>query len=356
MLKKILSSILIFTMIITLTVGCSSKPVEKPNDEVLEETPALEEVENENLETYTLKLGHVTQKAHPFHIGAEKFANKVAEKSNNRITIEIYPARALGDDRELLEQIMNNTLDMGVVSGPVFSAYTPIIDTLQLPFMLNSYEKELKAVQSDEMKAILNALTEHDLKGLAIFEGGMRQLANNSNPIIKPEDLEGLKMRATQSDLVLDVLKALGANPIPMAYGEIYTSLQTKVIDGQEINITSVSAEKHYEVLKHMTEIGLFPFPGIAIMSDDLFNKLSKEDQIIIQEAADEAMVELLNELPEIDKKALENIKENSDVEFIMSSEIDLKLFKDKVQGIYEDYTSRSDLIKNFVEMANKLD
>lgn len=345
MLKKILSLLIILTLTLTFTVGCSGTTTEPDNQE--SETP-----ENDQPEEYTLKLGHVTQTAHPFHIGAEKFAEKVSEKSDGRITIDIYPARALGDDRELLEQIMNNTLDMGVVSGPVFSAYTPVIDTLQLPFMLNSYEKELEAVQSDEMRAILDYLSEYDLKGLAVFEGGMRHLANNIRPITKPEDLEGLKMRATQSDLVIEVLESLGANPIPMAYGEIYTSLQTKVINGQEINITSVSAEKHYEVLNYMSEIGLFPFPGITIMNNELFNELSKEDQEIIQEAANEAMVELLNELPKIDEQALSNIKENSEVEFIMSSEIDLEPFKEKVQSIYDEYTAKNDLIKNFVEMA----
>ncbi|MBR0596552.1 TRAP transporter substrate-binding protein [Sinanaerobacter chloroacetimidivorans] len=342
MLKKSLSLLLVLALVLAAVTGCGSKAGNGDEKEAGTEG-----------QTYTLRLGHVTQVTHPFHIGAQKFADKVAEKSDGRITVELFPARALGDDRELLEQVMNNTLDMGVISGPVFSAYTPVIDTLQLPFMLNTYEKELAAVQSEEMSAILDSLNQFNLKGLGVFEGGMRHLANAKKPIQTPEDLKGLKLRATQSDLVLKILTALGANPTPMAYGEVYTGLQTKVIDGEEINLTSISSEKHYEVLTNVTEMGLFPFPGICVMSQAKFDSLSEEDQQIITEAANEAMIELLGELPSIDQTAVENITANSSVEILTT--VDTAPFKEKVMGIYDEYTAKNPLIKDFVEMAKGL-
>ena len=341
-MKKLISVMLVLVLVLAAMTGCGNT---KSGDE--EQSQGTEE------QSYTLRLGHVTQTTHPFHIGAEKFAEKVAEKSNGRITIEIYPARALGDDREILEQVMNNTIDMGVISGPVFSAYTPVIDTLQLPFMLNTYEKELAAVQTDEMSALLDSLSQFNLKGLGVFEGGMRHLANAKKPITTPDDLKGLKLRTTQSDLVMEIISSLGANPTPMAYGEVYTGLQTKVIDGEEINLTSISSEKHYEVLTNVTEMGLFPFPGICVMSQTKFNSLPETDQHIIAEAAKEAMVELLGELPSIDETAVEDIKNNSDVEIL--TDVDTTPFKEKVSSIIDEYSAKDPLISNFVDMANGL-
>jgi tripartite ATP-independent transporter DctP family solute receptor len=340
-MKKTLSILLILALMMATLVGCGGGAAEEPAGD------------NGAAETYTIKLGHVTQVSHPFHIAAEEFARLVNEKSEGRITVELFPARALGDDRELLEQVMNNTLDIAVVSGPVFSAYTPVIDTLQMPFLLNTYEKELAAVQSQEMKDILGSLSQFNLKGLAVFEGGMRHLASAKGAIDSPDDLKGLKLRTTQSDLVMSVISALGANPNPMAYGEVYTGLQTKVIDGEEINLTSISAEKHYEVLTDVTEIGLFPFPGITIMNQSRFENLSADDQAIIQAAAEEAMITVLNELPNIDATAVENIAANSSVKILKG--VDTKPFEALVEPIYADYAAKDPLIKAFIEMASGL-
>lgn len=338
-MKKFLSILTILTLVLTIFSGCGGGVVSSP--------------EGDEGEPYILKLGHVTQVSHPFHIAAEEFANLVAEKSDGRVTVEIYPARALGDDRELLEQVMNGTLDMAVVSGPVFSAYTPVIDTLQMPFMLNTYEKELAAVQSPEMAELLATLEDFNIKGLGVFEGGMRHLASAKGPIETPDDLKGQKLRTTQSDLVMSVISALGGNPTPMAYGEVYTGLQTKVIDGEEINLTSISAEKHYEVLSDVSEVGLFPFPGIAIMNLGQFSNLPAEDQELIAEAAQEAMISVLNKLPEIDEQAKANILANSKV--VIRSDVDTAPFQELVQPIYEEYATKNPVIKRFIEMAKGL-
>jgi len=344
-MKRFIGILLIIALMLTTFVGCGGETGDQANDQGQENGAAGE--------SYTIRLGHVTQVTHPFHIASEEFARLVKEKSNGRINIELFPARALGDDRELLEQVMNNTLDMAVVSGPVFSAYTPLIDTLQMPFLLNTYEKELQALQSDEMQAILDALADYNLKGLGVFEGGMRYLASAKGPIRTPDDLKGLKLRTTQSELIMKVISKLGGNPNPMAYGEVYTGLQTKVIDGEEINLTSISAEKHYEVLSDVTEVGLFPFPGIVIMSKAKFDGLPEEDQKIFEEAAKEAMITVLEKLPEIDEEARRNIEANSDVQILTG--VDPAPFEALVQDIYAEYEGKDPLIKAFIDMAKKL-
>lgn len=338
MFKKFIVIMLCLTLFIGLMTGCSSNQ--------------NSESEANNNKTITLKLGHAAQTTHPFQIGAEKFAELVKEKSNGRIVIDIYPARQLGGDKELIEQVMNGTLDMGVISSPIFSNFTPLLDTLQLPFLLNTYDKELKAITSSEMKDILNALESLNMKGLAVYEGGMRHIANNVRQINKPEDLDGLKLRVVPSNLILEVMETLGANPTPMAYGEIYTGLQTNVINGEEINLTSIYSEKHYEVLEYVTVLGLFPFPGINVINLDRYNSLSDEDQKILSEAAWEAIPYVISQFTELESKATQTIKENG----VKVNKIDdISAFKEKTKPIYDKYIEKDPLIKDFVEMAQQL-
>jgi len=300
----------------------------------------------------TLKLGHATQTAHPYHLAAAKFAELVSSKSGGRLEIKIYPARMLGDDTELAEQVMSGTIDMGVIAGSIFSKYTPLLDTMQLPFLLNSYDKEFKAMKTDEMEEILTGLEPLGLKGLGIFEGGMRYIANNVRPINNPDDLKGLKLRVAPSNLLLDNLEALGANPTPMAYGEVYSGLQTSVIDGEEINLTSIYVEKHYEVLKYVSLMPLFPFPGLCAINLQTFNNLSIEDQRIIEEATNETLNYIETQLKDIDAKSLQKIKEMG----VNVNEVnDLEPFIERTEDIYFEYTNKDPRIKKFVEMAKDL-
>src|SRR5690625_1952735 len=162
----------LFTLIILL-VGCGKGDTTEGTDN------SGESSSGDNVE---LRLGHVTQESHPFHIGAQHFADLVEEKTNGEVTIKIFPSRQLGDDRELLEQIINGSLDMGVISSPLFGGYTPILDSLQLPFLINSYELEREAITSSEMEAMLDSLSDSiGVKGLGIFEGGIDRKSTRLN-------------------------------------------------------------------------------------------------------------------------------------------------------------------------------
>lgn len=341
MKKKIAIIITLALSLVTgaLATGCSSKNTsQQPKSEV----------QNGKV---VLKLAHAAQTTHPFNIGAEKFAELVDKKSNGNIKIEVYPSRQLGDDTAILQQVMGGTLDMGVISSPIFSKFTPLLDSLQLPFLLNSYDKELKAIKSPEMKAILDNLKTIDLKGLAVYEGGIRHIGNNKKPINTPEDLKGLKLRVVPSPLIIDTFKTLGANPTPMDYGEIYTGLQSNVIDGEEINLTSVYSEKHYEVLKYLTEVSIYPFPGINVMSSKVYESLSEENKKIIEEASWEAMDYVIEKIKPLEEEAMKTINAKVKTNKLQ----DVNAFKEKVKPLYDTYTSKDPLIKNFVDMANKL-
>ena len=167
------------------------------------------------------------------------------EAADSNVAFEYYGARQLGDDDAILQQVMSGTLQMGGLGASTLSTYTNLMDAFTIPFLISDYDIEREAMKSEEAQAIFDKI-EGDLgvKVLASYDSGMRHLANNTRPITSVEDMKGLKMRVVPTDSLIDSFTAMGANPSTMNYGEIYTGLQNKIIDGEEINITSIYSEK----------------------------------------------------------------------------------------------------------------
>jgi tripartite ATP-independent transporter DctP family solute receptor len=303
-------------------------------------------------EQIVLTLGVAGQPSLPSVAASQRFTELVAERTNNRIIIKFFPSRQLGDDDQLIEQLMVGAIDIGNISTSSFSKFTPLLQSLQIPFLLNTYEKEEKAILSKEMQDIYKALEPLNVKMLSVYDNGIRHFANVKRPINNTADLKGLKLRVPGSKLLLNSVSALGANPTPMAYGEIYTALQSKVIDGEEINLTSIYSEKHYEVLKYVSTIGLWPFPAALAMNLETYNKLSPEDRKIIQECADEGLKYNMGLFEEKEKTAIEAM-EKAGVK--INNIENTQPFVDATAHIYDEYSAKDPLIKNFINMGRNL-
>lgn len=302
--------------------------------------------------THKLRLSHAANENHPFHTGVVKFVDLVQQKTDGRIQITIYPNRQLGEEKENLENVMNGTLEMALISSSIMSAYTSTFDGLQLPFLLNTYEIEQEAFKTETAQKMLDSLDSLGLKGLGLMEGGMRHLGNNVREIKEPADLEGLKLRVAQTQLMTDIFSTLNASPTPMAYGEVYSALQTGVIDGEETNLSTMYAEKHLEVIKYFTLAGQTPYPAVVLMNNEMFNTIPEEDQKLILEAADEAMEYLFEQIKDSDARALEAIKEKG----IQVTELEnADEFLEKSQPVYDAYMAKDPLIKEFVEVVDEL-
>jgi tripartite ATP-independent transporter DctP family solute receptor len=300
----------------------------------------------------SLKMGSAGQANMPATMAGQKFVDTINQKAAGKVKIDFYPGRQLGDDAQILEQVMSGALELGLVGSSMMSKYTPLFDVLQMPFLLNSYEKQHKAVTSKEMKEIFKAVESKKIKVFAVYEYGMRHFANNNRPINSPEDLKGLKLRVVPSNIILASMKALGANPTPMNYGEVYTGLQTKVIDGEEINLTSIHSEKHDEVLKFVSTVGLWPFPGLLMMNLDAYNKLSPDLQKMFQEVGEEQIKYNIDLMKEAEEKA----RKSMDAKGVKVNVInDVRPFTDATAPIYNEYMAKDPLIKNFVEMGKAL-
>lgn len=276
------------------------------------------------------------------------------EAADSAIDINYMGARQLGDDAEILQQVMGGTIQIGGVGYSVFSTYCPYLEAIALPFVLNDYTKEKKALVTPEAQALFDKVeAELGVKVLASYDSGMRHLANNTRPIKTLEDMKGLKLRVVPSDLLVNSFTALGCNPANVPYGDIYTSLQNKVIDGEEINVTSINSEKHYEVLKYFSEIGIYPFATIICCNADWFNSLPADVQKTLTDAFvkgyDYNFDKYIAEAEEAGYKAMEDAGVQVDV-------IEDKApFQEAVAPYIDEYKEKDPAIKAFVEMASGL-
>ncbi|MDN5344510.1 MAG: TRAP-type transport system periplasmic protein [Clostridia bacterium] len=301
--------------------------------------------------TVNLRLADVVQPDHPINVAAVKFADKVKEKSNGRIKITVYPARQLGDDRQLFEQVQQGSLDMAEISVAPMGSTNSLVMALQMPFLFKDWDQYTKVIKSEATDKLLKGLEKNNVKALAVYNAGFRHVITVSKQVKTPADLQGMKFRTAETPLHVDIFKALGANPTPMPYGEIYSGLQNKVIDGLEMDLSAILMEKHYEVAKDVTLTKHFTWPAILMINTAKFNSLSPEDQKIIQEAAKEVIDENVKDIAAIEKKAVSDLTAKG-VKMVELSDSELAPFIEATKGVEQKYSSQDPAIAEFVKAA----
>jgi tripartite ATP-independent transporter DctP family solute receptor len=238
--------------------------------------------------TTIIKAGHGTQTAHPTHIALQKFAEIVAEKSKGDLKIEIYPDRQLGEEREMVEGLQLGTVDMAVVSTGPLVAFVPALGTVDLPFLFKSSEHAYKVLDGEVGQDLLAKFQDRGIVGLAWWENGWRSLTSKKE-VKSPADLKGMKLRTMQNPVHIAAFKELGASPIPMVWGEVFTSLSQGVIDAQENPVTIVYSNSLWEVQKYMTLTRHVYGPHLVLFSQQVWDRLTPAQQTILKEALIEA-------------------------------------------------------------------
>jgi tripartite ATP-independent transporter DctP family solute receptor len=269
--------------------------------------------------------------------------------SNGTIQIDYHDQGKLGYDAELIQQVIDGTIPIVTVGLGVFSQYTDLLEAVQLPFLITNYEQEYEVVRSPEFLALLEqAGTKVGLKLIGTQENGVRHFANNIRPINTVSDLSGMKIRVPQNAILMETMTLLGANPIPLAYNEVYTALQNKVVDGEEINYTSMAAQKHYEVVKYASTIGFYPYMAVTAINADFWNGLTSEQQEIISQALANAEEKCFTGWIQEDDQNSLAICEEKGVEVNTVEDVDS--FRDVVMKLYDEYKEKDPLIKTFIE------
>ena len=212
------------------------------------------------------------------------------ERSNGRIAVEVYHSAQLGEEKDTIEQTRAGVIDLNRVSMGPFNGLVPETRVVSLPYIFRSTDHMHKVMDGDVGQEILAGFEPHGLVGLAYYDGGARSFYNSQKPITSVEDLKGMKFRVMQSDIFVDMVNALGANAVPLPYGEVYSSIETGVIDGAENNFPSYESAKHSEVAKHYSLDEHLIVPEVLVMAKSSWDKLSPEDQALVKQAAKDSV------------------------------------------------------------------
>lgn len=225
----------------------------------------------------------------PYAVGARAFQKALAERVGDRIEVQLYPNRAIGDERPLVDGMRLGTVDMGVITNAVIAQVEPAFQVNDMPFLFSS-EAQAQAVLDGKVGASLKQrLESKGILPLGFMEGGFRHMINNVRPIVTPGDLKGIKFRVLQSPIYIEMYKSLGGNAVPMAWGETFTAVQQGAIDGLEIPLGIIDQNKLYEVTKYLSLTGHIYSMISLLIAKRSFDRLPADLKAAVTEAGAEA-------------------------------------------------------------------
>lgn len=240
-------------------------------------------------QTVKLTLGHGAAPGNPRHEAAVKFAELVKGKSNGRIEVQVAPSAQLGDDAAMVTALRSGALDLSANSQGAVSNVVPEYAAFGMPFLFPDLSSAWKLLDGPIGKELAAKSAEKGLVVLGYWDNGIRHLTNSKRPIVRVEDMKGLKMRTPPDAVTVDIMQAVGAEAQQIKFSELYVALQQGVVDGQENPLMNIHASKLYEVQKHLALSGhkyeMTPF----LASKRTWDRLSEADRKILSDAAAEA-------------------------------------------------------------------
>jgi|SaaInl7_200m_RNA_FD_contig_81_27342_length_1389_multi_16_in_0_out_0_1 tripartite ATP-independent transporter DctP family solute receptor len=235
-----------------------------------------------------LKFSSIHEPTHVSAITADLFAQRVNQLSNGELDVQVYHSRQLGDARQNVENIRNGSIAFTSVSIANLSQVIPAMDMFSLPYIFKNDAHYWYCIQHENIAKFMSQLEPKGIKRISWITSGARSLFTQK-PVNVPADLKGQKIRVMASPVMINTMNALGANGVPVAWGELYNALQTGVVDGAENNPPSLISMKFYEVSKYFTLDEHMRIPDVNIVSTKVYNKLSKSQQAAIDRASIEA-------------------------------------------------------------------
>jgi len=275
---------------------------------------------------------------HPHGLGAQKFADLVSQKSGGKIKVKIYAGASLGGEIAVVSSLQGGTIEMSAIGTPQLVGLIKEYAVLDFPFLFSD-EKEADAVVDGPIgKGFLERLPQKGLIGVAWWEHGFRNLTNSRRPVAKLEDIQGLKVRVQQNAVAIDAFNALGANAVPMPFPELYTALENKAVDAQENPFNSIEVAKFYEVQKYLSVTKHNYTPLILLVSKKFWDKLSADEQKVLQDSASEARRYQRKVNRELDEKSLQTLKAKG-MEVNVVSPQEIARMREKVKPVVDKYT-----------------
>ena len=289
---------------------------------------------NSSASALELIFGHGLGPGNPRYEAAEKFKQLVEERTNGRVTIQHAAQATQGDDMEMLTALRLGTMAFSANAQGPMSTIVPEFAAIGLPFLFESLPQAWAVLDGPIGQELADKARAQGLEVIAYWDNGIRYVTNNKRPVNTPEDLAGLKLRTPPAPMTVDIFQALGANPEPLAFSELYMALQQGVFDGQENPAMNIHGAKLYEVQKHLSKTGHVYETTPVVASKMVWDSLPEEDRKIIREAAIEAgkfqreLVQSSNQ-EFLDKLAAEGMQIN---------EVDPAAFKEATASVYDKW------------------
>ncbi|WP_298541861.1 TRAP transporter substrate-binding protein [uncultured Aquimarina sp.] len=297
-------------------------------------------------ETKILRLAHTLDTKHPVHKAMIILGEKLEKKSNGTLKVKLYPSGQLGAERECLELLQIGSLDITKVSAAVLENFITEYKVFSIPYLFRDRQHAFQVFDGTIGDDMLTKGDKYRLRGLTFYDAGSRSFYTKEKSINTPEDLKGLKIRVQKSNMAVAMVNSLGGSPTPISWGELYTALQQGVVDGAENNLPSFYTSKHYEICKYFSLDQHTSVPDVLLIGLDTWERLSKQEQIWLKEAAKESTIEQRRLWADSEKESLDAITA-SGVEIITPDKVLFEKQTESIKTMFRDQPEMLSLIKN---------
>jgi len=226
-----------------------------------------------------VRVAHTLAPDSHYNMGLLHLGELLKERTNGEIEVQVFHSAQLGSERDAVEGVSMGTLEMTLVSSAPLANFTDRFMVFNLPFIIRDRHKAYEWMDGPAGQKILDSLLPKNMVGLGIWENGFRNLTNSKKAVMEPSDMKGLKIRLMENPIHLATFKTMGAYPVPMPFGELFTALQQKTVDGQENPLIIIYTSKFYEVQNYLTLTGHFYAPAILIVNKQFWEKTLSEEQ-----------------------------------------------------------------------------
>lgn len=243
----------------------------------------------QEIQERVIKFGHLNNTDHPVSLGVKRFAELLATKSGGKLRVQEFPASQLGNELQQQSALQGGVQEMSAPATTSLAGIVKEFGLIDFPFAVSSFAQADALLDGPFGQALLTRLPEKGLVALGYWDLGFRNVTNSKRPINRPEDLDGLKLRVIPNPVFLETFKAFKANPVPMAFAELYGALEAKAVDGQENPFAVILSNKFYEVNKYVSATNHVYAANIILVSRRFWDRLSPTEQKIMQDAAHES-------------------------------------------------------------------
>jgi tripartite ATP-independent transporter DctP family solute receptor len=304
----------------------------------------------------TIKFANQNSAGHPIVQGMEKFKEIVEKNSSGKLKVNIFPGGTLGSDQANVSAIQGGSLEMASMNSGIFASQVKEFGVFDFPFMFATTKEADAVVDGAFGKKMHAKLEEKGLVGLAYYELGFRHITNGKRAINKVSDIEGLKLRVIPNPINVDWVKALGANPTPLPFPELYAALEQGAVDGQENPIPTINSAKLYEVQKHMVLTGHQYNPQSVIISKKFWDTLSAAEKKVVADAATESAKFQRETARNLEASLLANLKKNG-MQVTQLPESEMAILRDKMRPVTAKHgvTVGQDVVKELQAEIDKV-